>query len=306
MAGDWIKMRTDLYRDPKVCALADLLLSKDGDLSRYVNQMCQRDMTVTRNVTRCAVVGALVSVWGVLRHQGKRDGDDLAVDGVTNAVVDDIADMPGFGDAMEHVGWLISDEDGIVLPKFFRELNAEPVKTSGAERQKKYRERKRESDVTRDVTRDSAGDVTDAVTVTGEERERREEKETPNPPLAGGGAAKPARAARGEHRHFAAFWAAYPRKVAKPAAMAAFDKIDPDDTLFAAMLAALEVQKRSPKWTKDNGEYITHPSTWLNQRRWEDMPPEVGRSASPTMSSNSTPYEPYENFIPKPRPADDR
>ena len=25
----------------------------------------------------------------------------------------------------------------------------------------------------------------------------------------------------------------------------------------------------------------------------------------PTMSSNSTPYEPYENFIPKPRPADD-
>ena len=27
MAGDWIKMRTDLYRDPKVCAIADELKS---------------------------------------------------------------------------------------------------------------------------------------------------------------------------------------------------------------------------------------------------------------------------------------
>jgi hypothetical protein len=189
MPGDWIKMRTDLYRDPKVCALADLLMKRDGELARYVDQMCQRDMTVTRNVTRCAVVGALVSVWGVLRHQGRRRGDDLVVDGVTAAVVDDIADLPGFGAAMEHVGWLEADEDGVTLPKFFRELNAEPVRSGAAERQKKYRERKRHGDVTRDVTGDGGSDVTSRVTVTGEKRERREEKkeeEPPNPPQAGG------------------------------------------------------------------------------------------------------------------------
>lgn len=67
MAGDWIKMRTDLYRDPKVIVMANLLGQPDSHLSRHVNQFTQRDMSVTSNVTRCAVVGALVAVWGVDR-----------------------------------------------------------------------------------------------------------------------------------------------------------------------------------------------------------------------------------------------
>lgn len=28
--------------------------------------------------------------------------------------------------------------------------------------------------------------------------------------------------------------------------------------------------RRSTDWIKDNGVYIPHPSTWLNQKRWED------------------------------------
>ena len=57
MAGDWIKMRTDLYRNPKVCVMADLLMSADGELARYVDQHKQRAMTVTRNVMRNVKIG---------------------------------------------------------------------------------------------------------------------------------------------------------------------------------------------------------------------------------------------------------
>jgi hypothetical protein len=36
------------------------------------------------------------------------------------------------------------------------------------------------------------------------------------------------------------------------------------------MLSAVEAQKQTDQWTKDGGQYIPHPSTWLNQGRWED------------------------------------
>ena len=72
---------------------------------------------------------------------------------------------------------------------------------------------------------------------------------------------------------FARFWSVYPRHVAKPNARKAFDKINPDDGLLETMIQAIEQQKRSDQWTRDNGQYIPHPATWLNQRRWEDETP---------------------------------
>ncbi|MDA2911413.1 hypothetical protein MYX04_10830 [Nitrospiraceae bacterium AH_259_D15_M11_P09] len=47
-------------------------------------------------------------------------------------------------------------------------------------------------------------------------------------------------------------------------------KYQPDDVLIDTMLAKIEQQKQSRQWQKDEGEFIEHPSTWLNQRRWED------------------------------------
>lgn len=149
VVGDWIKMRTDLYRDPKVICMAESLMVSDGELNRYVSQNSQRDMTVTRNVMRNAVVGALVTVWGVLRHQGKRDGDSLRLSGCSLSVIDDIADLPGFGQSMLSVGWLVKDAKGLLFPRFFEENNIEPqadAKAKNAERQRRFREaRKAES-----------------------------------------------------------------------------------------------------------------------------------------------------------------
>jgi hypothetical protein len=156
MASDWIKMRTDLYRDPKVCMMADRLMDSDGETARYVSQHCQRDMTVTRNVTRNAVVGALVAVWGVGRQRGSRNGLDMLVRGCTVAVIDDIADLPGFGAAMEAVGWVLETEEGVVFPKFFEEFNVEPaaeLKAKNALRQQRLRDRRNaESNALRNAT----------------------------------------------------------------------------------------------------------------------------------------------------------
>jgi hypothetical protein len=182
VAGDWIKMRTDLYRDPKVCVMADLLMADDSELSSFVNQQKQRNMTVTRNVTRCACVGALLSVWGVLRHRGKRVGDDLCCAFVTLAVIDDISDIPGFGDVMEHVGWAKQTDEGITLPRFFSEYNADPAdkqKTPAAERQARYRRNKMsQAGATQTVTKSVTPTVTRDVTVTPREEKSREEKDT--------------------------------------------------------------------------------------------------------------------------------
>lgn len=180
MALDWIKMQVDLYRNPKVCVIADLLMGPGSDLSRYVNQNTQRDMSVTRNVTRNAVVGALVSVWGILRHRGKRDNDDLVVDGCTLAVIDDLSDIPGFGAAMASVGWIAEKDDGFVLPRFFEEMNADPEgdrKEKERKRQKRFRDRKREKE-------EAERNVTSNVTVTSESNAR-EEKSNSNskPPI---------------------------------------------------------------------------------------------------------------------------
>lgn len=70
---------------------------------------------------------------------------------------------------------------------------------------------------------------------------------------------------------FERFWSVYPRKVGKQSAKRAFEKVKvPIETL----VTAIERQKCSDQWTRDNGQYIPHPTTWLNQGRWDDELPE--------------------------------
>lgn len=69
---------------------------------------------------------------------------------------------------------------------------------------------------------------------------------------------------------FAEFWSAYPRKVGKASAEKTWAKIGPDPETVKDMLAAIAVQRESEQWSKHDGQFIPHPATWLNGRRWED------------------------------------
>jgi hypothetical protein len=69
---------------------------------------------------------------------------------------------------------------------------------------------------------------------------------------------------------FDMFYEAYPRKVGKPAAVKAFAKCKADEALVDQMIEAIEQQKKTPQWSKDEGQYIPHPASWLNNERWCD------------------------------------
>jgi hypothetical protein len=73
---------------------------------------------------------------------------------------------------------------------------------------------------------------------------------------------------------FTTFWTCYPRKVGKPNALKSWMRVfksGPDEALFRSIMQALTQHKRLPQWTKDDGQFIPHPATWLNQQRWEDV-----------------------------------
>ena len=74
---------------------------------------------------------------------------------------------------------------------------------------------------------------------------------------------------------FERFWSVYPRRVGKQHALKAWKKIAPDAALVETMVSALAWQVEQPAWTKDDGLYIPHPTTWLNGHRWEDEPVRV-------------------------------
>lgn len=72
---------------------------------------------------------------------------------------------------------------------------------------------------------------------------------------------------------FNKFWQIYPRKVGKGNAKKIFYKIKPSNALFNQIIEAVEMQKNSIDWKKEKGQFIPHPSTWLNQERWQDELP---------------------------------
>lgn len=123
-----------------------------------------------------------------------------------------------------------------------------------------------------DNCRDSLQSATDcrfarALRESGEERREKGEENREKDHRGHGGELPP--------NGFMQFWTSYPRKVGKHGALKAWGKLQPDETLIETILGAVEQQRTWPAWTRDGGQYIPHPGTWLNGRRWEDQPAEV-------------------------------
>jgi hypothetical protein len=91
MAGDWIKMRTDLFTHPKVVRISSAL---KADALR--------------------TVGGLMSVWSLFDAHSI----DGHLDGYTSESIDDHLRWPGFAGAMISVCWLEETAQGLGLPEF--------------------------------------------------------------------------------------------------------------------------------------------------------------------------------------------
>lgn len=148
-----------------------------------------------------------------------------------------------------------------------RQPKRERTDNTNTERSRSYRDRQRQLPPADDAQRHATPETDDATPCNAMQRQetprvekRREEKKN-NP-----------QAPKGADVRFDAFWRAYPNRVGKDAARSAFDKRKVDDDLLALMLSAIAAQSKSEKWTKDGGQFIPNPSTWLNQGRWQDEP----------------------------------
>lgn len=68
------------------------------------------------------------------------------------------------------------------------------------------------------------------------------------------------------------FWTKYPKKLKKAEAKKIYlTKVKPSDRIQNQILMALDMFKDSEEWKKENGKYIPMPTSWLNQKRWEDF-----------------------------------
>lgn len=72
-----------------------------------------------------------------------------------------------------------------------------------------------------------------------------------------------------QQERFDRFWAAYPRREKKSAAMAAWQKINPDDSLTDTIVQAVAVAETHDERFRER-QYIPHPATWLNGAEWEN------------------------------------
>ncbi len=100
------------------------------------------------------------------------------------------------------------------------------------------------------------------VSVTANETDQRQSR-TENTPIVPKGTSEYTPA-------FEEFWKAYPRPVGKGAAFKAWTRAKLNPDLAQQLHASLTIQRKSEQWTRNNGQFIPHPATWLNQRRWED------------------------------------
>lgn len=91
MAGDWIKMRTDLLTSPKVVRMASAL-----------------------KADRFRIAGGLLSVWSLFDVHSV----DGTLSGYSLETLDDMSAWPGFSQAMSDVGWLIVNGESLELPAF--------------------------------------------------------------------------------------------------------------------------------------------------------------------------------------------
>lgn len=69
---------------------------------------------------------------------------------------------------------------------------------------------------------------------------------------------------------FDSFWCSYPKKKNKIRAFEVFNNLNVTEELLQVILIAIEKQKLTEEWRKENGRFIPYPETWLKYHRWED------------------------------------
>ncbi len=109
MAGDWIKMRSDLMTHPKIVRISSAL-----------------------KADKLRVIGGLHAVWSLFDAHS----DDGILDGYTPEALDEYLGWPGFSTCLISVKWLEEDGESLSTPRF-DEHNGQSAKRRATETQRK-------------------------------------------------------------------------------------------------------------------------------------------------------------------------
>ena len=142
MAGDWIKMRVNLWDDPRIAKICDMTDQSES-----------------------AVVGGLYWLWA----SADQHSEDGIMPGLTLRSIDRKTGIGGFGDALVSIGWLQDGVEGVQIVRF-EEHNGKSAKRRCSESVRKMSARDA------DKARNSEGHDVEDLQQTCAPRER-EEKE---------------------------------------------------------------------------------------------------------------------------------
>lgn len=173
MAGDWIKMRSNLWDDPRVARLCD-----------------------ATDQSEAAIIGALYWLWAAA-DQHTTEG---LMTGLSFRQIDRKTGIPGIAEALSEIGWIEQEQDGIRIARF-GEHNGASAKKRAVTARRVAEQRKRTSNAesvtskksnaesvtgqqcnAQDVTGSqecNAGSVTESAHQRYLEKEKEKEKEYP-------------------------------------------------------------------------------------------------------------------------------
>ena len=269
----WVRVATDIFDNPKI---------------KYLRSLPKGDTLVLLWLWLIARAGKCNAGGRVYIAEGTPYSPTLIASeiGAKSTVV-----SQGL-DAMERLNMIERTTDGEILILGWEEhQNAsgmDKIREQNRERVKRCRERK-ESE-TNETACSVTCNVTSNATVTqcnATDKDKEIDKENEcyyrNIPKSGRAPTE-----------FGDFWNAYPKKVGRAEAQKAWRKQFPAGDVDGITLPAIERQKKSAQWTKDGGQFIPNPSTWLNQRRWEDELPEPAKQQPSAPSGSFTTDEFFE------------
>ena len=252
----WIESHQELWRHPKTKKLARLL-----------------------GVSVPTVVGHLHGIW-YWALDFAQDGDLRRYD------PEEIADAalwegePGrFIEALVAAGYLDQTDNGLAIHDWYDyagRLIEQREARREQDRARKQRQRERKKVEAHDghgeVTEESRvtpGNVTLLPYLTKPNQTEQDNTETTTPPSPSDEGSDGGTKSLVEAR-FLEFWKAYPKKTGKQYALKAWNKIKPTAELHERIMQAVDAQKRSDQWHRENGRYIPNPSTWLNGGYWDN------------------------------------
>ena len=251
MNANWIKIRTNLYLDPDVMKLSELLGTDDAH-----------------------TVGLLVIFWSWADGQ-TTDGTGIAI---SSARLDRLVGRPGFAEAVRQIGWLSGRDGNLQLPRYERH-NGNTAKARVLESEAK-RIRRRKSDDTSDKCRTPVRQNVRPDKIREDKNEEREERalaaDDPLPAMVN--SLSPA-------------WGRVPGFTSTERKLldgnrAALESIGPDDWAVMREFLAARLPEGSASWQpRSRAKFLEHPTDVLSHATgWHQKKPKPKPAPAPVQA----------------------